>query len=389
MSLSKNIREKRISMLKSLLESNPELSTRELSSLTEIPERTIFTYLKQFNLRKNLQEFSLKEESKVYSSSLELSKWKARYKQALATISEQEKLISKLLPIPKHPEYTPINQRSSNVREVVPVVVASDWHVEETVTKAITNGKNKYDLEVAESSIRQFFSNAIHLIKREQRDSKVETVVLALLGDFLNGVLREEDLQTNSLSSTEAFLFARNLIFSGVSQMAKETGVKIKVICTVGNHGRLTEKIFPSNQIHLSLEYLLYKILEGDFKSNPQIEWKVSESYYYIQEIFGKKIRFHHGHIFKFGGGIGGVTVPILRKIAQMNLTEQADLDVCGHFHTTQILPNALLNGSLVGANGYSMSLGLPWEPPRQLFFLMDSKYGRTTVSPIFIDRPL
>ena len=131
----------------------------------------------------------------------------------------------------------------------------------------------------------------------------------------------------------------------------------------------------------------MYKTLERDFRDNPNVDVSVAESYYYIQEIFGMRIRFHHGHIFKFNGGIGGLSVPVLRKIAQMNLTEKADLDVCGHFHSTQIMPNALLNGSIVGANGYSMSLGLPFEPPRQLFFLIDSKYGRTVVSPIFIDR--
>ena len=52
-----------------------------------------------------------------------------------------------------------------------------------------------------------------------------------------------------------------------------------------------------------------------------------------------------------------------------------------------QIFPNCILNGSLVGANGYSIQLGIPFEPPRQVFFLMDSKYGRSVVAPIFIDR--
>lgn len=380
---------RRIESLRSILKMNHLSTVKELSRISSIPERTIYTYMKKYGLRKELQneDISPKIESKILTTSAELSLWKSKYRQALETISDQEKLISSLVSLPKMPERIPITARHQERREVVPVIVASDWHIEETVTREITNGKNEYNLEIAENSIRQFFSNAIYMINREKMDTDVHTVVLALLGDLINGTLREEDLQNNSITPVEALSLVRSLIFSGIEKMQKETGCTIKVICTVGNHGRLTDKIFPSNQVHLSMEYLLYKLLESDFKRNKNIDVKVSESYYFMQNILGLNIRFHHGHIFKFNGGIGGLSIPVQRKIAQMNLTEHADMDVCGHFHSTQIFPNALLNGSLVGTNGYSMSLGIPHEPPRQLFFLIDSKYGRSEVSPIFIDR--
>ena len=379
-------REKRVKQLKYLLDKNSGLSVSELSNLTGIPKRTIHSYISKFNLR-DVESSSPEIDSKIKTASSELAHWKSKYKSALDVIADQERMISTLISIPKNPESISISLREKSEREAVPVIVASDWHIEETVTKLITNGKNEYNLDIAENSIKQFFSNAIYMINREKRDIKINTVVLAILGDIINGVLRDEDLQNNSVTSIDALTIARSLIYSGIKKMSIETGCNIKVICTVGNHGRMTEKIFPSNQVHNSLEYLMYKTLERDFRDNPNVDVSVAESYYYIQEIFGMRIRFHHGHIFKFNGGIGGLSVPVLRKIAQMNLTEKADLDVCGHFHSTQIMPNALLNGSIVGANGYSMSLGLPFEPPRQLFFLIDSKYGRTVVSPIFIDR--
>lgn len=379
-------REKRVKQLRYLLDKNSGLSVSELNNLTGIPKRTIHRYVSKFNLR-DIDAGSPEIDSKIKTASSELSHWKSKYKNALDVIADQERMISALISIPKNPESISISLRERSEREAVPVIVASDWHIEETVTKLITNGKNEYNLDIAENSIKQFFSNAIYMINREKRDIKINTVVLAILGDIINGVLRDEDLQNNSVTSIDALTIARSLIYSGIKKMAIETGCNIKVICTVGNHGRITEKIFPSNQVHNSLEYLMYKTLERDFRDNPNVDVSVAESYYYIQEIFGMRIRFHHGHIFKFNGGIGGLSVPVLRKIAQMNLTEKADLDVCGHFHSTQIMPNALLNGSIVGANGYSMSLGLPFEPPRQLFFLIDSKYGRTVVSPIFIDR--
>lgn len=113
----------------------------------------------------------------------------------------------------------------------------------------------------------------------------------------------------------------------------------------------------------------------------------MSEAPYIIQDIFGIKVRFHHGHIARYNGGIGGLAVPILRKTAQMNLIERADLDVIGHFHSMQIYHNVIINGSLVGSNAFSMAMGFPYEPPRQTFFLIDSKYGRSLIAPIFIER--
>ena len=283
-----------------------------------------------------------------------------------------------------------ITTKHPKKREVVPVIVASDWHIEETVDSAITNGLNAYNLAIAEDSIKQFFNNSIYLVNNlAKRDSKVNTIVLALLGDIINGVLRAEDLENNAETPIDAMSRARAFIYSGIKKLAEDTKCNVKVVCCVGNHGRLTEKIHFSNQAHNSLEFLMYKTLQMDFKDNSSIEFIIAEGPYKIINIFNMRVRFQHGHTFKYHGGIGGLGVPVLRKIAQLNNIEHADLDVLGHFHSSQTFGRAIINGSLVGSNGYSMSLGLPHEPPQQTFFLIDSKYGRTVVTPIFIDREL
>lgn len=280
-----------------------------------------------------------------------------------------------------------ITVQSKDKREVVPVIVASDWHIEETVSAAITNGLNEYNLKIAEDSIRQFFSKACIKIQHAKAIHSVNTIVLAVLGDIINGVLRAEDLESNQTTSVDAIAIARSLIYNGIKTMAENTGCKIRVICCVGNHGRLTEKIHYSNQVHNSLEYLLYKTLERDFRDHEQVSFIVSEAPYIIQPIFGVKVRFHHGHAARFNGGIGGLAVPVIRKTQQMNTIEHADLDVIGHFHSAQMFSNVIVNGSLVGSNGFSMSLGLPHDIPKQTYFEIDSKYGRTVVAPICIDR--
>lgn len=373
-----------------LLKKEPGLTATQIAKVTGIPRSSVVRHLKRNSSTVTSTKVSVStpaEDIKKRNSDTKYAILTQKYKDALDMIEELESNLATLIDVGTTPDYVPIKVSKKGKREVVPVIVASDWHIEEQVKSAITNGMNEYNMEIAEDSVRQFFDNACELIHQSKRDSKISTVVFAILGDIINGVLRDEDLQSNQQTSIEALTTARTLIYRGLKQLAEDTKCNVRVICCVGNHGRLTDKVYPSNQVRNSLEYLLYKTLERDFRDHPNINVVVSEAGYYIQDIFGTRVRFHHGHTFKFNGGIGGLSVPVLRKISQLNLIEKADLDVCGHFHSMQIFPNCILNGSLVGANGYSIQLGIPFEPPRQVFFLMDSKYGRSVVAPIFIDR--
>lgn len=392
----------RLKRLLDELTKDPNLTPTQLAQLTGIPRTSINRYLKgmRFGTVQGVRTSSKvakapevvsapgpMEDIHKRNEDIRYTTLQQKYQDALNIIEEQTKQLDTLIAIGGTPNFDPIVAEKQDKREVVPVIVASDWHIEEQVKLAITNGMNEYNLDIAEKSVNQFFTNACELVNQAKRDSKVSTVVLAILGDIINGVLREEDLQTNQQTSIEALATARELIYKGIQQLVSRTKCKVRAICCVGNHGRLTDKVFPSNQVHQSLEYLLYKTLERDFMHDGKVDIVVAEAGYYIQDIYGVRVRFHHGHMFKFNGGIGGLSVPVLRKISQLNLIEKADLDVCGHFHSMQIFPNCILNGSLVGANGYSIQLGIPFEPPRQVFFLIDSKYGRSVVAPIFIDR--
>lgn len=373
------------------IRANPLTDTNTLMDMFNVSERSIRRYREYAGVVTPPKEAYIKEPQEAVEdrrTKAALDSLRDKYNQLLNILDEKDIQLSKYAELYSCNKDVDITVKNAKKREAVPVIVASDWHIEETVTAAITNGLNEYNLKIAEDSIKQFFNNAIYLVNNmAKRDSKVNTIVFALLGDIINGVLRNEDLENNAVAPIDAMAMARALIYSGVKKMAEETKCNVKVICCVGNHGRLTEKIHFSNQVHHSLEYLMYKTLERDFKENDKVDFFVSEGPYYIQRIFNLRVRFQHGHSFKYHGGIGGLGVPVLRKIAQLNNIEPADLDVIGHFHSSQTIGKVIVNGSLVGSNGYSMSLGLPHEPPRQTFFLIDSKYGRSVVTPIFIDR--
>lgn len=375
--------ERRQQAVLNLLKENPNVTGPEASRILGIGDSSFYRY------RDKLQ----KPQHDV-TEALQLNYYKKKCNELKSQVAElqvalglKDREIEKYAAISTVQPIESISVSSTSKREVVPVLVASDWHIEETVTSDITNGLNEYNISIAEDSIRQFFSKSCTAVKRSKSVHTVNTVVLALLGDIINGVLRAEDLESNQITPIDAVLVARSLIYEGIKTLIDETGCHIRVICCVGNHGRITEKIHYSTQIRNSLEYIIYKTVEKDFESDDRVSFKVSEGPYIIQPIFDVNVRFHHGHAARFNGGIGGLAVPVIRKTQQMNTIEHADLDVIGHFHSAQVFSNVIVNGSLVGINAYSMALGLPREIPKQTYFEIDSKYGRTVVAPICIDR--
>jgi hypothetical protein len=105
-------------------------------------------------------------------------------------------------------------------------------------------------------------------------------------------------------------------------------------------------------------------------------------------EVFGLTLRFLHGHSIKFGGGIGGITIPIRKAISQWNKVRKADLTVMGHFHQCVDGGDFIVNGSLIGYNAFAQFIKADYEPPRQQFFLITDYRGgeKSVVAPIRVE---
>jgi len=265
--------------------------------------------------------------------------------------------------------------------EAVAFAVASDWHCEETVRADSVNGLNEFDLAIAEVRIQKFFNSIVRLTEIERAGTQIDTLVLALLGDLITGYIHEELQETNGLSPVEAILWVMERVISGIRYLQAAGEFKrIIVPCCYGNHGRTTKKPRHATGAANSFEWLLYHMLA---KALPELEWHIATGYHVYIEVFGKKIRLHHGDAIRYEGGIGGLTIPLEKAIAAWNKAMVADLDIHGHWHTQMQTPKVVSNGSLIGYNAFSLQIKAPFEPPQQTYFLLDSKRGRTVTAPI------
>jgi hypothetical protein len=274
----------------------------------------------------------------------------------------------------------PLEQES----QAVAVAVASDWHVEESVDPRTISGLNEFNLDIADARIEKFFQSVIRLTNIERQGTKIDTLVLAMLGDFMTGFIHEELQETNALTPTQTVLWLMERITKGVEMLKRDGGYsRIVIPCSYGNHGRNSRKPRHGSGAANSYEWMMYKMLE---RSITGVEWQVSDGYHNYLEVFGRTLRLHHGDNIAYQGGVGGITISVEKAIASWNKARVADLDVFGHHHTQQQNPRWIGNGSLIGYGGYALSIKAPFEPPQQTFFLVDSKRGRTGTWPIFLD---
>ena len=279
-------------------------------------------------------------------------------------------------------------EKRSGLREATAVAVASDWHVEENVTRLQTGGLNEYNLDVAFERVSRFFAGVAWMNKLYRPEFQIRDLVLASLGDFVTGYLREENLEENHLSPIEASFWFHQHYAAGIRQLLEDDQLEQIVIPFVpGNHGRTTTKTRPSTYAKNSYEWLTFQHLAREFESEPRVKFMVDQSIHKWFEVYDYVVHVGHGDDVKYFGGVGGLAIPLGKRVPMWDRVRKADYHLCGHFHEFKDFGNVVVNGSLIGYAAYALSIGAAPEPAQQAYFLIDSRRGKTCVSPLWVEK--
>jgi hypothetical protein len=263
--------------------------------------------------------------------------------------------------------------------EATVVVLASDWHIEERVDPDTINGLNTHNLSIANQRAVEFFQATLRLTEILGKDVQINTMILALLGDFITGDIHEEMLETAEVEPTLAIIEAQNIIASGIQYILDNSKLNLVIPCHSGNHARTTKESRHATEAGHSLEYIMYHMLADHFKGNKRVKFLIPRSYHSFVTVYDEVIRFHHGHNLRYGGGVGGLTIPVNKAIAQWNKSNKnVTLDCFGHWHTRFDGGNFIANGSNIGFNAFAVSIKASYDKPSQTLFLIDKKRGRT-----------
>lgn len=310
-----------------------------------------------------------------------------KYKLLLAEFERVERENETLLSLKDYATQTyTIKPYQGATSESTAVLLLSDTHIEETVKKSTVNGLNEFNLDIAKERIDNFFKAGLHLTQLEERNTPIKNVVLWLGGDFISGNIHEELLETCSLRPVEAACRAMEHIESGIDFMLENSTYKFVVVCSAGNHTRITKKVHIATEMGNSLELFLYTQLAKKYKDNPRVEFVISDAYHTYVDVYGLTLRFHHGHAINYGGGVGGITIPVNKAIDAWNTNRRADMDIFGHFHQFFWGGRFVCNGSLIGYNPYAIRIKAKFEKPKQGMFIINQRLNEViAVRPILV----
>lgn len=360
----------------SYLRDNPSQTDAEIGTVLQRTEDSVRN--KRKRIGKNFKKESPKEVPKaddltILKESRENKTFKKKYEETLIRLDERDKEIETILKLDTGLDIIKIEPKElNNGSESTAVALLSDWHFEETVHPSSVNGLNKFNTEIAKERVIYLFQTIVKFVKIHKEETTINNLILALLGDFISGGIHDDLKEGNEMQTIPAIMEVEKLIASGIKHILENTDVNIIIPCSMGNHSRITEKQRVSTESGNSLELWMYCHLRDVFADNERVKFIINEGYHTYVKVYDYTLRFSHGHAIKYGGGIGGIFIPVFKAISQWNKGKFANLDLFGHFHQMKDGGNFITNGSLIGYNAFAVKIKADYEKPKQAFLLID-----------------
>lgn len=379
------------------IEANPQRylngNYAELGEKYGLDKTTVRNYAYEYRKGKNIKIEEKKVSEWTVEKELETRKENAlakvqaeKIKKLTKELESYQSALDSALNIKAETEYdsSGIKWNGKHKEEAVVIAQFSDWHVGKRIDRKTMNGLNEYNPSIAEKRAKAVTSNLLKLVKKERQDVKVDNLIVNLGGDFVQNFLHESDPIQNYLSPLEEVRFAKHLIGSSLKTIAEYGDFKkITLLCTRGNHPRMTKRMEAEVDYKMNLEAMMYYILSDDF-SDKLFEWSIEQSDLAYYQVGNYNLRYFHGHQIGFQGGIGGLTIPLNKKIMYWDQTTKADWNLISHWHTFSMpTKTGSVNGAMCGYDPYAQSCGFKFEPPIQAFQLLDKKRGFTGRFPI------
>lgn len=323
--------------------------------------------------------------SKLQNQYKELNK---KYKNAISVVDGYKQQSEIALALAGQGRKAPaaiVSNPAESSREATVVTGLSDIHIELVVSKAETNGLNKYNPEVAKERLNRYFERVIALTNKERQDIRIDNLLLWLGGDLIeNAYLHSESTRKCAMTPTEAALYTDECISAGLELLLEHGNFKsITIPCSTGNHGRARGSKMPHGDLSYkdNHEYSVYCNLARKFSGESRFKFLLPEAYLSYVKVYKTLIGFQHGHRAPANAGA-------LEKFLQrQNIIRPVDHSVLGHFHHLFNGESYTKNGSVIGSTPYSLENAYGHEEPKQFFRLLDNKLGWTISAPIFLEK--
>lgn len=276
--------------------------------------------------------------------------------------------------------------------EGVPFLMSSDLHWDEVVQPKQNAAGNPYNRKIAADRLDHTVRTAIHMAKKHVGNPDYDGFFWGWAGDFLSGMIHEELTNTNQYPITKSLVDLKRRLITWIKILkapprrpkGMRTGPfteggfgRVHIAGVIGNHPRITPKPQSKNKVFNNWEWLLYHLVAEHFEDDPDVTFQIPEQADVQFSICGKRFLMTHGDQFRGGNGIAGIISPLMigyaRKLRrQVSIGKPFDVMLVAHFHRQFKSSTLWTNGSQIGYNEFASNGNFEYEPPMQIFCVID-----------------
>lgn len=224
---------------------------------------------------------------------------------------------------------------------------------------------NSYSPEIFEQRMWDLFYQVIDIIQKED----LTTLYVFALGDFTDGILRCSQLMKLRYGVIEGTVKYANFIANWLNELTKY--VKVKYQMVYGNHSELRmlgqpKGTFKEENTGMFVREMIATYLDG----NPNFEMIVNPTGLIFDNIEGFNVLGIHGEVKNMENAI---------KDFSNTYNTNIQILIGGHMHhykaeTVGVNKDVINVPSIIGIDGYSMSLNKTSNPGAVLFCIEENK---------------
>lgn len=314
-----------------------------------------------------------------------------KYERALkekAAVDQLVSLAKELAPVSYSPLPEVRHVSAGKGKPQSAVLFLSDTHVGQEILPEQTMGFGEYNFETFLARLK-FYEEAVTSILRDHTTTEVTELVIAMGGDMLHGALNHSAEAAQQSTLFQQWFGAGHAFAQFIRNLAPLVpGIRIQ--CTVGNHTRWqNQHKMPTDNRYSNLDSFVYAYTQALTRDLPSVHWNLDTQPFSLFSVQGFKFHLSHGDQLRGGDRALGIPNHAVGRMVSANSQlygKDGDSSphyyLVGHLHRGIVLPHArgavIVNGGFPGVDGYGLANGFSPVDPKQVFFLVHPRYGKT-----------
>lgn len=316
----------------------------------------------------------------LLKSEISIQKSLDKYRLRADIIADKLYQAARNLPLAPPPVYVQDLNRKENRTAEHMGLIFSDLHIGHEHTAEETGGLSEYNIEVFCKRLENLKKAITDIKELHSNLYKIPKLHIFSLGDIVDGA---------NTAGAWSPVWINIPVFDQVMLGYRKIADFIYYLLTLfdeiqfyglyGNHGRIAPN--GAEKKYNNFDLFCYKYLEVEFRNEPRIKFHIEKSWWMLKEIQNHKFLMVHGDDVKSKNPPVTAMLDLEKKMTGM-IRQIPDYTLCGHFHNcsefTTHSGKALMNGSFVGSDVYSLSNCMPGNSPEQKLFGIHPKIGIT-----------